>query len=192
MREVERFHLSPKNERHSEYPLPAVVTLKPDSLTDAVSIPSLHAIASESQFALPDIPGLENFVSSGRLPSGFKAIDSALLQAITGLSFSLPAIAINYTFDCSVLYSQATNVAGDTVWHWCAYDRADSGERQGSSGSECHCWNHYSGQFEWTGQRGTNSFCDIPARDYRPARSIMGWSCRSARIRTINATILCT
>jgi hypothetical protein len=43
----------------------------------------------------------------------FTDANSASLQAITGLSFALSTTAVNFSFHCMLMYSQATNVAGD-------------------------------------------------------------------------------
>jgi hypothetical protein len=45
--------------------------------------------------------------------SDFTSANSAALQAITGLSFPLGSTAQVFTFHCVLMYSQATNVAGD-------------------------------------------------------------------------------
>jgi hypothetical protein len=45
--------------------------------------------------------------------SDFTSANSAALQAITGLSFPLGSTAQVFTFHCALMYSQATNVAGD-------------------------------------------------------------------------------
>lgn len=43
----------------------------------------------------------------------FTDANSAALQAITGLSYNLGTTAATWSFHCSLMYSQATNVAGD-------------------------------------------------------------------------------
>lgn len=43
----------------------------------------------------------------------FTDANSAALQAITGLTYTLGSVAIKWSFHCSLMYSQATNVAGD-------------------------------------------------------------------------------
>lgn len=55
------------------------------------------------------------FIAAGNrkaLASDFTDANSASLQAITGLSYTLQA-SKTYSFVCSLMYSQATNVAGD-------------------------------------------------------------------------------
>lgn len=51
------------------------------------------------------------FIQSGntvRVASDFTTANNTSLQTITGLSWTFPAVAANYSFHCSILYSQAT------------------------------------------------------------------------------------
>lgn len=84
-------------------------------LTDA----AVNTFAAGSTYDLSDDSGhsiigtLRTPGNVARVTTDFTDANSAALQAITGLSFSLPAVAVNYSFHCSLMYSQATNVAGD-------------------------------------------------------------------------------
>jgi hypothetical protein len=54
------------------------------------------------------------FIHSGntvRVASDFTTAANTSLQTITGLSWTVPAIAASYSFHCSISYSQATGVA---------------------------------------------------------------------------------
>ena len=44
----------------------------------------------------------------GRVTSDFTTAANTSLQTITGLSWTLPATAINYSFSCKLMYSQGT------------------------------------------------------------------------------------
>lgn len=57
-------------------------------------------------------PGLFSSGNKKFVTTDFTDANSAALQAITGLSFALPA-STQFSFHCSLMYSQATNVAGD-------------------------------------------------------------------------------
>lgn len=57
---------------------------------------------------------LDNLLGGLRVTTDFTDANSASLQAIPGLAYSLPASAAqNISFSCMLMYSQATNVAGD-------------------------------------------------------------------------------
>ena len=61
-----------------------------------------------------------NGVGQGKIPdyarvtTDFTTANNTNLQTITGLTFNLPAIALNYSFHCGLGYSQATGNAGVT------------------------------------------------------------------------------
>ncbi len=76
---------------------------------------------SASDYMLQSDTGTSRVTSIGRakmpylvrLASDFTDANSAGLQAITGLSFSLPSVAANYSYHCAVQYTQATPSAND-------------------------------------------------------------------------------
>jgi hypothetical protein len=80
--------------------------------------PANITFAAGSNYTLNSSTGISvvGFLRSGntvRMTSDFTSANSAALQVITGLAFTLPATAANYSFHCAVGFTQATNVAGD-------------------------------------------------------------------------------